>query len=603
MPDALRWGQSVYMINGTYAQALKRVASYFVTDIEIKPASRSGAKSIADEEKQKYLDFLRKTLKIKMYLTKIAVDYLTYGVSFTSVMVPFRRYLACPNCQRFEAPLSRIGNTPSFGFKWTNFEFHAKCPVCGYNGKWTPIDRRGDAESDVRIKRWNPHEMEVLYDPLRDECAFIWKIPEYYRRFIREGKLYHLERANLEVIDAVKHGNHLELSPGVIYYMRDLPLSGIDAGGWGMASAVQNFRQAWYHQLLMKYQEAIASDFIVPFRVISPEPKAGADPASADPVLGMNLGGFRQHMLRMIRDHRLDPTRIQISPVALHYQMLGGEANELAPYQLLDQAVDMLLNSCGVPAELYKGTLSLQAAPAALRLFEAHWAHLVVALNGFLEDLVDKITKLLNWEPVDATLKRVTHADDLNRQMALLQLMMGRQVSQTTGLGSLGVDFKQEQDQLLAEQEYVADKTQQVQEDMQAKQEQQGIMYQDPGAGQPALAGQPQQGAQPQQGGAAPSPQAPPSPPGVMDKAQQIASQLMSEPETQRKSDLIDLKGQDPVLHGVVTQQMQQMRRQAQTAGGAQMIAQQFPQQQPQKQAAWAGLSTAQIAAMLRKVA
>ncbi|NJN40213.1 MAG: hypothetical protein HC807_04250 [Gammaproteobacteria bacterium] len=43
----------------------------------------------------------------------------------------------------------------------------------------------------------------------------------------------------------------------------------------------------------------------------------------------------------------------------------------------------------------------------------------------------------MSWEPVVATLEPPRHADDISRQMAKLQLMMGGQISRTTGLASV----------------------------------------------------------------------------------------------------------------------------------------------------------------------
>ena len=116
---------------------------------------------------------------------------------------------------------------------------------------------------------------------------------------------------------------------------------------------------------------------------------------------------------------------------------------------------------------MYKGTLTMSAAPPALRLFESYWAPLTHNMNGFLGWLVESIAKALNWEPVSARLMKVTHADDMNRQAAKLQLMMGRQISQTTGLKSVGMDFEDEQKQMLEEEKFVSDETQKMQEEMQ----------------------------------------------------------------------------------------------------------------------------------------
>ena len=38
--------------------------------------------------------------------------------------------------------------------------------------------------------------------------------------------------------------------------------------------------------------------------------------------------------------------------------------------KLMDEALETLLNSCGVPVELYKDSLDLQPAPRALAMFD-----------------------------------------------------------------------------------------------------------------------------------------------------------------------------------------------------------------------------------------
>ncbi len=95
------------------------------------------------------------------------------------------------------------------------------------------------------------------------------------------------------------------------------------------------------------------------------------------------------------------------------FQMFGADANQLAPRDLLDQGMEQPLNDAGTPVELYNGSLQLQTAPVALRLFESTWHHLVHDANDLLAWAVEQIARLLSWETVDARLKRVTIADNL----------------------------------------------------------------------------------------------------------------------------------------------------------------------------------------------
>jgi hypothetical protein len=593
--DILLWCEFIFSKMGIYREAMRRIVSYFITDLEINSDDASR------DEKDKFKDFLENTIDYRSVLNYVATDYACYGNSFTSLVVPFRRYLSCPQCYS-EYPLKKVYNSPEFGFAWRDFDFHAKCPnsECGYQGAWHHVDRRSSEEADIHIKRWSPHEMEILYDSLTMEMSYIWKIPEDYRQDIRRGKLFHLERANWEVIQAVKNNKVLQFDPDVIYHMKDEALAGIRNKGWGISKVLSNFGQAWYVQVLHRYNEAIALDYVIPFRVIMPAAKSGAaDPAAQDPVLGANMGNFVSRVNRMLALRRRDPARWNVIPFPLEYRALGGDANQLAPKDLLDQGIDHLLNAAGIPADMYKGTLTMSAAPPALRLFESYWAPLTHNMNGFIANMVETIAKALNWEPVQARLMKVTHADDMNRQAAKLQLMMGRQISQTTGLKSVGMDFEDEQKKMLEEEKFVADETQKMQEEMQDEQAMQQAMQgagaggAPPGAGGAPPGGDPNAaaaggGGAPPPTGAAPGggatgggtgPNTPVTPQELMSKAEQIAGQMQALPDSQRQSEMIALKKTDPTLHALVKSRMEDQKQDAQLQGGQQVLAQQYGKQ------------------------
>jgi hypothetical protein len=262
---------------------------------------------------------------------------MVYGNDFSSVLVPFKRYLSCggEGCG-LELPLKNVYKQPEFRFKWSNFEFHAHCPRCNYQGKWQHIDRRLGELGPVKIKHWSPHEIDIIYDPGTEETAYVWKIPEDYRKLIREGHLFHLERANWEIIQCVKNNTHLMFDKDVIYHMKESTLAGIRNRGWGISRMLSNFRQAWYVQVLHRYNEAIALDYVIPFRLVTPAPGPGSGDSARDSLLNMNMGGYTQQIQRMISERRRDPASWHTLPFPVQYQALGGEASQLAPRELLD---------------------------------------------------------------------------------------------------------------------------------------------------------------------------------------------------------------------------------------------------------------------------
>lgn len=614
--DALRWCEYIVMANGTYRSAISRVISYFITDVEIVAAGRGqGEDRLGTEEKQKYLDFLNDTLGIKNVLSTVALDYMTYGNSFTSLAVPFRRFLHCPGrgCG-LELPLKRVVNTSDFHFSWSGFNFNATCPHCGYSGKWTHIDRRSGESGQLKVKRWSPHEIEILHDPFSDDTSYIWKIPDDYRGLLKQGHLFQLERADWSVVEAVKHNENMLFDPDVIYHMKEEALAGLKNRGWGISRVLANFRQAWYVQVLHRYNEAIALDYVIPFRVITPQPRPGQGGEVNDPVLSINMGSFTARVQQMLRKRRQDPASWNVLPFPIDYKALGGDATQLAPKDLLELGMDTLLTAIGIPVEFYKGSLSVQAAAPAMRLFEANWSHLTHNLNRFLAKLVDKVAQVMSWEPVNCRLQRTTHADDMNRQMAILQLMMGGQVSRTTGLSSIGRDFKEETRLKLEEEREEAELTSQMQEEMElSAQMDQMAAPQGGGAGAaaaggaaaggapaPATAGpmgsmpiDPNQAAMGPMGqpagpaGAAQQfaagqplmPNQPTTPEEMQQMASTLAQQIMGMPESQKDSTLIQLKKEDETMHALVSSQLEEFRRQARQTGGQQVLAQQFGKQ------------------------
>jgi hypothetical protein len=344
-----------------------------------------------------------------------------------------------------------------------------------------------------------------------------------------------------------------KFKPESIYHLKEPTLAGLLIRGWGIPPIMPNFKLAFYIQMLRRYDEAIALDFIVPFRVLHP-PVQG--PAGQDPLQTMNTGNFISAMQNMIDRKRKNITDIQVSPFPIGYQMLGGEAKSLAPKESIGLAIDELLNAVGFPAELYKGTLSIQAFPVALRLFEKTWGCLVDGYNDILQWVVKRMSRHFAWGEVQASLRSVTLADDVERKALALQAAAGQDISKTTAYKPLGIDFLKEQEKVVEEQAAIQKLQQEAMDQQQAQQQAQG----DPNV---AMQGDP-------------TATAPGATPGdVYEQAKSLAQQLLIQtPETQRRSQLIKIKQTNPTLHALVIQQMDQMRQQMSSQGQSQIMQQ-----------------------------
>ncbi len=579
--SVLQWSEYVYSTFGTYRMAMERIISYFLTEIEVANAS--------ENEKKKWKNFLNNTIGAVTTLKSMLNDRMCYGNAFCSMLVPTTRWLICPKCG-YSATLEEVYTNKAYDFKWQMPNFVATCPCCkvgsGYRGKWVVDDREKENESEVTVKRWNPHEIEILHDPLTDDVRYLWRIPEDYKKLVREGHLFHLERVTKEVLEAIRTNTMFRFHKDVVFHMKEPTLAGIVNRGWGLPRVLYNFRQIWYVQVLRRFNEAIALDYVVPFRIITPAPAQGSTGKggmATDPLLMYSGGDFRSQAKKMIRAHSRDPGALQVMGFPVNFQMFGADANKLAPRDLMDQGMETLLNDSGAPVELYNGSLQLQSAPVALRLFESTWRHLVYDANMMLQWLVRQTTQLMQWESVEATLKRVTIADNLEQQMMAAQMMMQNQLSGTTVFRDFGYDWRQEQANLAEEAAYQAKLQARTQEEMEqdgfAQQIAKGQMGGDPSqqGGAP-----PAGGAQPAMGGAAGtsmqgpvtsyiasmSPNTPQTPADMMSVADSLAQQLITMPESAKDSELRRLSQANPVLHSIVKKRMEQMREESRKAAG-----------------------------------
>jgi len=596
--EMLRWGEFIFQNNSTYRMAMERIIAYFLTAVEIGAVDTISR--LGDDEKEKYRSFCEDRIHILDDIQSLDRDCIAYGNGFTSFVVPFQRFLVCPKCYN-QYLLREVDGHSQFKFKWDRFKFIATCPNCktgsGYRGEWIVNDQPVNLEQSLSLKHWSPHEIEILTDPYTGERAYLWKIPQDYKQQVTNGDMFILERTPLPVIDAISKNQLFMFGPNVLFHMMEPTLSGIPNRGWGLPRSLINFRDVFHCQVLRRMNEAIAMDFIVPLRIITPEVRNGnpmSQGALTDPLIGMSGSDFTYQMLDALRRRRQDPASWHVVSHPIRYHLVGGEAANLAPRDQIEQANNTLLNGSGAPVEFHQGTMRLDAMPISLRLLEATWSHLPASNNRFLYWFVEQVSQLLSWERVSARMRRVTYADDVQKQMMILQLSMGGVISQTTALRALGIEYKDEVRGIAEESRFQQETQARVQEEM----DQSAFGEQIAKGQMPAPAGGMPPGGVPAGPGGAPagpggaagmpggpvsamlsSANVPMSPQDIMAQAESLANQLLALPESQKDSELRQLKQKNNMLHAVVQEKMEEIRSRAQTAGGAMLLGQQPAQQ------------------------
>jgi len=555
MPTDLKqifeFAEYIYMNNGTYRSAARRVSRYFLTEIILDGES--------EDEREDYEDFINNQLHLLTQLAEMGDEMLVYGNVFISIYFPFDRFLVCPGCGTHYHV-----DTVSYKWDFKALTFTAECGKCAYNGVFKRKDVRSLDRKRVKLIRWNPKQVRLRVHDISGRVEYYYEPDANFVNKLKEGNRFFLNDTPWSMIKCCSQtGDNktplYKFDDDQIYHMKEATLAGLPVKGWGIPPVLPNFKLAYYIQLLRRYDEAVALDYIVPFRVLYPD---GGSPAGAntDPLMGISMDVFMGHMQNMVKAKRKNMTDIQIAPFKVGYQMLGGEAKMLTPKDLIAYAVDELLNAVGFPAQLYKGDLTIQAAPMALRLFEKTWSSLVDGYADVLSWTLTKVSKYFGWGDMDGSLASVTLADDLERKALNFQAAAGMDISKNTAFRPLGIDYMAEQRKVIEEQREIMELQQEAMEEQEAAQLQQGA-----GGG----------GAQ---GGAAPGGQAGATPGDVHEQAKELAYQLVVQtPETARRGELIKIKHSNPTLHALVSQEMDNLRQQM-ASQGRQMVLQQEQQ-------------------------
>lgn len=538
------WCEYLYLTMGTYRAASRRVVRYFLTDLSLEGQT--------DDERQEVNDFLNDDLHMKTEIAAIGDDYMTYGNAFVSLYFPFDRFIICPKCHT-----EYKDDFIDYKLNIDSMQIEARCKKCSYKGEFEHQDRRSMDKSRVKVIRWNPKQIRFRYHPVSQKYTYYWMMPEDFVQKIKAGKHFFLRDTPWSMIECTKaktDNNYLyQFKDDMIYHHKEGALAGVPVVGWGIPPILPNFKLAYYIQILRRYDEAIALDYIIPFRVLYAETPPTSP--NADAVVSANLGAVKAQLQHMVKRRREDPTSIQIAPFQIGYQALGGEAKNLAPKESIKFAIEELLNALGYPAELYTGTLSIQAAPVALRLFENTWSSMVDGNNDIISWVLSKLCRYFQWGEITGKFQSVTLADDLERKSLALQASAGGDLSKGTAYQPFGIDYLAEQQRIISEQKKVQELAQEAEDEAMSQQE----IGETQGGGQAAAAS---------------------SPSDMLQQAQQMAQQMLTLPDGVRRSQLIDMKRSNPTLHALVTQNLTDMRQDMSTQGQQMMMEQMRAEQQ-----------------------
>lgn len=550
-PDALRLCEYLYTNNSTYKAASERVVSYFLTKIRLQGQS--------DKEMDKFKKVLENKFNALGALQEMGHNRMVYGNSFASIMPPFYRMLKCTECK---ASAVRIENI-NYEFRFNDLSFHAKCPHCHRVTRHMVHDYADPNPDRIRIKSWDPKRMTIEYNDITGDCNYWLDIDPLMASKISSGDRFIINTTPWGFIQAVQRKQKYKFNKEYLFHMKDPCIAGIKLYGWGLPSILSSFKNFFRLQVLLRYDETLCMDYIVPLRLVSPAQVSG--PQSNDMMGIANMENFRSQFEAGIVQHRLDGADWNFFPFPVNYQAIGGEGSALMQPEAIRNEEDRLLNARGFPPELYRGTLTLQSAAVGLRLFERGWQPFVHDLNDALQWMVTSIARITRSGDMEANLESVTLSDDLEAKNLRLQLMAGGQISRQTALEPFGLDADAEKAKSM--DELASDRKLEMEAQREAEMEQMALV---------APEGEGGQGGQGASAGSS-------TPMDVQAQAQDIAMQLVNPQVTtaQRRQELAKIRSSNPTLYASVSKIIEQTRQQAGSQGRDQVLQQMVEQQGP----------------------
>jgi hypothetical protein len=418
----------------------------------------------------------------------------------------------------------------------------------------------------IRLRKLNPKQITIRHNLIAGSSNYIYKFENEVKRDVENGVLHVVNGIPLEMLKAIKNKNDFMFNEDEIFHFKAPTISGISNHGWGLPETLANYRSLHLLQVYRKIDETVALDYMMPFRLFTPEFKDN----ESSIVKNLILTQWRSQVETIIKNRRKDKFSMHAMPFPVNYQEFGAEGKNLAPKDLVEYQTNSMLDAMGYPAELFKGSLAVQQVPTAVRLFENSFMFVHMGFIQFTSWVSAKISKYMGEDIINVSLSKPSLADNLDRQNIILQLSSAGEISRRKAYSFLGIqDPVEERRDRLEEDSQIQKIQMEKEEELRREMETGSINKQlDAQAQQQAEGGG---GMSPPGGPATPGGGGGESPLDIQEQAKEMAQQFLQMPEGERRKQLVAIKGQNPNLHALIKQFMEETRSQARSQGLDQM--------------------------------
>lgn len=428
--DVIRWSRYITLQSPTTSEVIRKYATYPVTEFIYD------TKGGADIETYRALT---KSLKLKEYLQNVGFEYFTLGNVFCSVYFPHIRMVICPTC-RTEYNIKKLKDA-----KYRKHKYTCSCAKCDYKG---PMEFRDEALKDpskINLINWTPENIIVNHNPITGEYDYYYRIPNNVKQKVLEGDRLFVDGTPLEFLEAIRLNQDFKFNPDSIFHLKNVT-TGSSVNGISIPPLISLFSLVFYQATLRKANEAIATEYLNPLRVVFPQAST-----TTDPLVSASLRNFVDNMETAFKKHKIDKNYVLVAPTPVGYTPIGGEGRNLLVAQEIQQAEESILMSLGVSRELLSGITNWTSSTVGLRMLENLLTGYVGRITDLMEWILRRIAGYMSYNYVPTSLEPFRLLDDDNLKSLLSGLTSQGIVSETTFLNTCGINFQEEQEHILAE--------------------------------------------------------------------------------------------------------------------------------------------------------
>jgi hypothetical protein len=559
LQSALDFCLFLYYLNPLYRRASTRVISHFVTDIDF--VGKDGDQDERDEFKK----FLIDDLDIFGALLEVGQEWSCYGNAFLRLHLPFDRVLVDHRDGKYkEYALPMFGADVKYDYKAMKYDVPDPTTFDRPKDKRARvkldfIDRPSRDKSRIRLRKIDPRQIVLQHSFMSGKQQMIYRFEPEWVTMIKNSIMYQVNETPMSMLKAIALEQDFLFNEGQVFHFKAPTISGVSNYGWGLPETIANFRHIHQLQVLRKIDESVGLDYMLPFRMFHPV----ASSQASDPMNYMLLNRWGSEIKEVIKRRRLDPFAMHALPFPVSYQEFGAQGKNLAPKDLVEYHNNVLLDSMGYPAELFRGSLQVQQIPTAVRLFENSFHFIHQGFDRIVKWVSGRICDYIGQQRLETSLQLPRLADDLERQRVYMQLAAGAEIPRSIAYGPFGIKDPVEAAKQRAQEDIEIQKEQiKLQSDFQ-RQQQLGSM-------DSILAQQAQQS-----GGGGSSPAGMEGAAGggdmnpldIQNKAAELAQQWLQLPVGERQKQMAAVRTSNPNLHAMAKQKMEEMRSQAESQG------------------------------------